>query len=136
MRAAGHSGEEERPCAGSWNPCPGRGGSAPCADKGLAWAEQREISGARGVFVASTLRLILLTPAPSWPWEELGGAARQEGCLGSLQMRALTLALFLSLPPALQGMTNDISPSVSNLAAQTLFLLRGAERRPSFGVRL
>ncbi|XP_075611851.1 maestro heat-like repeat-containing protein family member 7 [Balearica regulorum gibbericeps] len=37
---------------------------------------------------------------------------------------------------ALQGMTNDISPSVSNLAAQTLLLLRGTERRPSFGLRL
>ncbi|KAK4817781.1 hypothetical protein QYF61_027004 [Mycteria americana] len=56
-----------------------------------------------------------------WPW--------QEAFLGSPQMRALTLVLFLSVP-ALQGMTNDLSPSVSELAAQTLELLRAAERNP------
>ncbi|XP_064309325.1 maestro heat-like repeat-containing protein family member 7 [Phalacrocorax carbo] len=37
---------------------------------------------------------------------------------------------------ALQGMTNDVSISVSNLAAQTLFLLRGTERNSSTSSRL
>ncbi|XP_074948614.1 maestro heat-like repeat-containing protein family member 7 [Phalacrocorax aristotelis] len=37
---------------------------------------------------------------------------------------------------ALQGMTNDVSISVSNLAAQTLFLLRGTERNSSTSFRL
>ena len=86
-----------------------------------------------------------LWPAPSgrscWPLLSPGrgeswlGWRWQEGFLGSLQIRVLTSALFLFLP-ALQGMTDDISLSVSNLAAQTLLLLRAAERNPSSNFRL
>ena len=42
----------------------------------------REISGARGVFVASTFWQILLAPALSWPWGELAGVALAGGVPG------------------------------------------------------
>lgn len=84
--------------------------------------------------MASTLGLILLVPAPFWPWEERGWGEK-EGFLGSANVWALTLSLLLYVP-ALQSTTKNCSSSISNLATQTLDFLRTAERNPYSRFRL
>lgn len=62
-------------------PAPAGESSAPCTDEGQR-GQSRESFQGHVAFVASTFRLILLAPAPSWPWEELGGAALAGGVPG------------------------------------------------------
>ncbi|KAF4805605.1 hypothetical protein TURU_000406 [Turdus rufiventris] len=47
-----------------------------------------------------------------------------------LQIQALTMALFLSLP-VLQNMADDASPAISCLALQTLYIVLGVQSTPS-----
>ena len=139
MRAAGCqrglAGRRKDPGQGAVIPARAGEGSAPFVDEGQRGQSRERFQGHVGCLwpaPSGRSRWPLLSPGCGeswlgWPW--------QEGFLGSLQIWVLTSALFLSLP-ALQGMTNDISLSISSLAAQTLLLLRAAERNPSSNLRL
>ena len=139
MRAAGCqrglAGRRKDPGQGAAIPVPAGDGSAPFVDEGRHGQRRERFQGHMGcLWPAPSVgsRWPLLPPGRGeswlgWPW--------QEEFLGSPQIRVLTSSLFLSLP-ALQGMTDDISLSISSLAAQTLFLLRATERNPSSNFRL
>ena len=100
-------------------PCPSEESSTPCTLE-RNWG----ISRVFGAFLAWQLPAdLLLHPAPSWPWKELGGLTLSGGnAWGLCKYKDLISALFLSTL-VLQGLEEDSSLSICSLAAQIILTL-------------
>ena len=139
---AGAGEEEDRPWAASSDPCPRRGGlCCPCR-AGTVWVEWREDVRGFGDVAGQQLPADAFappqpptTPLPlplgrgmSWVGLALSGGDAWGLCRSTGSISALVLSL-----SALQGLEEDISPSISSLATQTILLLRAPGKKPSSG---
>ena len=99
---------------------------------GAAWAQHRDLSGAcardtRGQHLPAAPCCLLLPPGHG---KSCVAWTCPEELPRPLQIQALTMALFLSLP-VLQNMADDPSPAISCLALQTLYIVLGVQSTPS-----